>query len=219
MLLSSPIIDASRVSRRPRVSQCHPRWGFHFPKHSVGRDAATEPLVAGSTHCANPNKETLCGLPPPLSVMESKPPPETCDQSIVIEQDCPAPKLLGQVFFWEKGPVIVMPVMLNAVFPGLVKVIVCPGVQMQRNPVRHEKRTLVEERLTTVPVPLREINCGLPGASSLTESIPVRLPAALGMKETSIVQLAPAARLEPQLWVSLKLPIAPIFVMVTAAVP
>ena len=46
----------------------------------------------------------------------------------------------------------------------------------------------------TVPVPLRAAVCGLPVASSTTESEALRVPAAVGPKVTEIVQLAPAAR-------------------------
>jgi hypothetical protein len=45
----------------------------------------------------------------------------------------------------------------------------------------------------TVPVPLRATVCGLPVASSTTESDALRAPAAVGPKVTEIVQLAPAA--------------------------
>jgi hypothetical protein len=49
------------------------------------------------------------------------------------------------------------------------------------------------------PAPLRLIICGLPGALSLIVTDPVLGPVAVGAKATEIVQLAPAARLLPQL--------------------
>lgn len=48
------------------------------------------------------------------------------------------------------------------------------------------------------PVPVRVTFCGLPEAVSVTETDPVAVPAAVGLKVTLIVQLAPDARLVPQ---------------------
>ena len=53
-----------------------------------------------------------------------------------------------------------------------------------------------------VPVPERLAVCGLPLALSVTVRAAVRVPVAAGEKVTLIVQLAPAAKLEPQLLVS-----------------
>jgi hypothetical protein len=53
-------------------------------------------------------------------------------------------------------------------------------------------------------MPLRATVCGVPGALSVTESVPVTEPAALGVNVTSIVQFAPEARLELQVLVSAK---------------
>ena len=59
-----------------------------------------------------------------------------------------------------------------------------------------------------LPVPLRDTLCGLPGALSVTESVPLMLPVVLGVKVTLIVQVATDARLGTQLSVSLKLELA-----------
>jgi hypothetical protein len=56
----------------------------------------------------------------------------------------------------------------------------------------------------TVPVPLRAIVCGDPDALSATDSKAAKLPAADGVKVTAMVQLAPAASVEPQEVVSAK---------------
>jgi hypothetical protein len=74
-------------------------------------------------------------------------------------------------------------------------------------------------QLPATPVPLRETDCGLPGALSVTETVPFRLPEAPGVKVTLIVQLAPEARLEPQLSVSPKLAIAVMPAMLSVVVP
>jgi hypothetical protein len=64
------------------------------------------------------------------------------------------------------------------------------------------KTTVAGDRLTTVQVPVRETVCGLPVALSATLIEPVIVPFAAGLKKTEIVQLAPAARVAWQLFVS-----------------
>jgi hypothetical protein len=56
------------------------------------------------------------------------------------------------------------------------------------------------------PDPVKGINCGLLDALSVTLSEAVRVPAAVGVKVTLIVQLAPAATLDPQVFVCAKSP-------------
>jgi hypothetical protein len=74
--------------------------------------------------------------------------------------------------------------------------------------------------LLVTPIPLRETVCGLPGALSVTVSVPVTLPVALGVKVTLIVQLAPDARFEPlQVSVSPKLAVAAMLTTVSVVVP
>jgi hypothetical protein len=65
------------------------------------------------------------------------------------------------------------------------------------------KVRLVGEMLTAgaVPVPVRLTLCGLPAALSVRVIAAVRVPLAAGVKVTLIVQLAPAATLDPQLLV------------------
>jgi len=65
-----------------------------------------------------------------------------------------------------------------------------------------------------VPVPVRVTDCGLPVALSETETAPVRVPAAVGLKVTLMVQLAPFACDVPQLFVCEKSPaFAPVIVI------
>ena len=52
-----------------------------------------------------------------------------------------------------------------------------------------------------IPLPLRVTVWGLPLALSVTDRIPLRVPVAAGVKLTLILQLAPAAKLPPQLLV------------------
>ena len=53
--------------------------------------------------------------------------------------------------------------------------------------------TKIESKPERVPVPARLAVCGLPGALSEMDNVPVREPSAVGVKVTETVQLAPAA--------------------------
>ena len=79
------------------------------------------------------------------------------------------------------------------------------------------KVRLSGERLTAgavlAPVPVKPTVCGLPTALSEMLIVPLRVPVAVGVKVTLIVQLAPAASELPQLSVCAK---SPAFVPVTA---
>jgi hypothetical protein len=74
-------------------------------------------------------------------------------------------------------------------------------------------------RVLCVPVPRRVTVCGLPDALSFTESVPLRVPDPLGVNETSIVQFAADARLEPQVSVSPKFVAAVMPAMLSVVVP
>ena len=73
--------------------------------------------------------------------------------------------------------------------------------------------------VAATPVPLSVTVCGEPVALSVIVSVPVRLPAAVGVKVMEMVQPAFAATLVPQLFVWPKSPDAAIDVMASAAVP
>jgi hypothetical protein len=77
----------------------------------------------------------------------------------------------------------------------------------------------LEETETASPPPLKATVCGDPLTLSVIVSVPVRLPAAVGVKVTEAVQPAPAARLAPHVFVSAKSPEAAIDAIVSAAVP
>jgi hypothetical protein len=69
------------------------------------------------------------------------------------------------------------------------------------------------------PVPLKVTVCGEPLALSVIVRAPVRLPEAVGVNVTEMVQFAPAATELAQFCVSAKSPDALIEVMYSAAVP
>jgi len=73
-----------------------------------------------------------------------------------------------------------------------------------------------------VPVPVSPTVCGLPAALSVMVKVPVRVPAAVGVKVTLIMQFALAASIAgsvPQVFVSAKSPEVPIVLIVRGPVP
>ena len=77
-------------------------------------------------------------------------------------------------------------------------------------------------RLKSWPVPLRLTVCVLPATSLLLSVMviePERVPVAVGVNVTLIVQLPPAATLDPQLLVWAKSPLAVMLVMLRPCVP
>jgi hypothetical protein len=77
----------------------------------------------------------------------------------------------------------------------------------------------LEETETASPPPLNATVCGEPLTLSVIVSVPVRLPAAVGVKVMEMVQPAPAATLVPHVFVWAKSPEAAIEATVSAAVP
>src|SRR2546422_626788 len=75
----------------------------------------------------------------------------------------------------------------------------------------------------SVPIPVRAIACGAPGALSAMVMAPFRVPVAVGVKVTLMVQLAPAATLVPFLQVvpaaGAKSPLGSTLGMVSVTVP
>lgn len=96
-------------------------------------------------------------------------------------------------------PVIVRLVIGSANLAALVKVEVFGALVLPT--VTVPKFRIVGTSLTQVPVPVRDAVWGLPVALSVTVTDPVMVCSFPGTKVTVIVQLAPAARLLPQLLV------------------
>ncbi len=91
--------------------------------------------------------------------------------------------------------------MFSVPVPVLVRVTCCVALVVRKSCVG--KVRLVVDSVTTgaVPAPERAAVCGLPTALSFTLTVAVRVPVAVGVKVTEIVQLAPPARLVPQVLV------------------
>src|SRR5260370_710195 len=69
------------------------------------------------------------------------------------------------------------------------------------------------------PIPVRLTDCGLPEALSVMLRVPVRLPDAVGVNGTLMVQFAPAATELPQVLVWAKSPLAETPVRFSEALP
>jgi hypothetical protein len=92
--------------------------------------------------------------------------------------------------------------MLKAAFPVLLRVALCAALVVPTFWLLNVK--LVGERLVpaAAPVPVRLTVCGLPAALSEMLTVAVRVPVAVGLKVTLIVQLLFAATELPQVFVS-----------------
>jgi hypothetical protein len=133
-------------------------------------------------------------------------------------QLAPAARLALHVFVSEKSPLTVMPVMLRAALPLLQSVTVCALLHVPTacaGKVKEAGERLSTGAATPVPVSLTVCVAGL--ALSVIVKVPLLEPAAVGVKVTLRVQLAPAARLALHVFVSEKSPLAVMPVMLRVA--
>ena len=176
-----------------------------------------------------PLNATLWGLPEALSEMLRVPvlvPPAVGLKVTEMEQLAPAATLVPQALVAEKSPLAVMPEMVSAEMPVLVKVTDCAVLLVPDTwtaKVREE-----DDKLTAgpegVPVPLKLTVCALPLALSVSVRLPERLPVAVGVNVTLITQLPLAATGAVVLQVvplvaTAKSPAAAMFVKLRDAVP
>jgi|SRR5713226_866285 len=171
-----------------------------------------------------PAKVTSCGLPPPVSEIDTfavREPSAVGLKVTVIEQLAPVATLVPQVLVWEKSlalvPVTVIDFTVMACTLVLVSVTVC-GV-LEEPTFTFPKLRLDDESCTNVPVPVRVAVCGLPGALSVTVMAAVWVLVLDGLNVTLIVQFAPASTLEPQVLVWLKSPLVVMLVIWSVWLP
>ena len=129
--------------------------------------------------------------------------------------------------FWAKSPLLVpvmaMLVIVSAELPEFVSVTAWAALVVLTTWFPNESEA--GERLTgeLVPVPVTLAVCGLSLALSVTVRVALRVPVAVGLNVRLIVQLDPAATLEPQLLVCAKSPLlVPVMAMLvidSAALP
>jgi hypothetical protein len=163
-----------------------------------------------------PLKLTVCGLPGSLSrmtrVADRTPAAVGLNATVIVQLASPAmlPPAVQELDSIAKSSAFVPKAvrgaklttvrleMVSGVLPRFVSMTVLRElVPMSCAPKLRD----VAERLTAVPVPLRLAVCGVLGALSVIVRVPVRLPGAVGLNVTWIVQLAPPATLVPQVLV------------------
>ena len=140
----------------------------------------------------------------------------------LMEQLAPAATEAPQVLVWPYCVLATMLVIFSALPPMLLNVTVCAalGVPTAWLP----KARLEGEKFATgpdagMPVPVRLITCEPPEALSVRVIAPVRVPVAVGVKVTLMVQPAPAATELPHVFVCAKSPLATTLAMLSVAVP
>src|SRR5207248_2870771 len=100
---------------------------------------------------------------------------------------------LAPVLVAAKSPEAANELIVKAAAPVFVSVTVIGALVVASSWLRSEERRVGKERPGAVPFPLRENICGLPPASSASDSVPVRAPEGVGVKVTLMVQVTPAA--------------------------
>ena len=171
-----------------------------------------------------PVKPTVCWLPdtpPELSAMVSVPvrvPLALGEKTTLMVQLPPTLTLLAQIVGSEKSPLVEILAIERAADPVLLRVTGWEALEVPTAwllKVRLEGET---EARGATPVPLKLTVCGLPLALSVRVIVPVRVPLAVGVKNTLIAQPVPAATLAPQLSCWEKSPVTAML-RVSVAVP
>src|SRR6185503_10058317 len=147
-----------------------------------------------------PVRATASGLPALLAMVSVpvRPPPADGAKATPTVQLAPAARLAPQPLDWiaNSALVLVMPVSVVVAVPGLLTVTVCAALVMPTVTVPKSRLAGADAIAGPEIVPLPERGTA---TSPPNESVPVREPAADGRKVTPTVQLAPMARLAPQL--------------------
>jgi hypothetical protein len=175
-----------------------------------------------------PLRVTFCGLPAALSLMLSaavRVPDAVGLNVILMLQLAAVANELPHVWVCAKSlalvPVTAIAVMLKVVLPMLVSTTVFAELVLPMATV--PKFKLLGESFAVVPIPLNVTFCGLPVELSVMARAALRVPEAVGVNLTLIVQLAPTAIELPQVVVREKspafVPVIAIAVIVNVAVP
>jgi hypothetical protein len=105
--------------------------------------------------------------------------------------------LTGHVFVCVKSEAFVppteIPVIANGAVPELVRVVFWTALVVPTAWLANVRLVGVSVTAGAIPLPVSETVCGLPLALSVTDTLALRLPLAVGLNVTEIVQFAPAA--------------------------
>src|SRR5256884_439217 len=146
----------------------------------------------------------ICGLPPALSVSDSVPvrAPEAVGVLLMLMvpptpaalADAIVVQALAPVLVAAKSPEGANELIVKAAAPVFVSVTVIGALVVASSWLPKSRLVGANPTPGAVPFPLRENICGLPPASSASDSVPVRAPEAVGVKVTLMVQFAPAGK-------------------------
>lgn len=101
---------------------------------------------------------------------------------------------------------------------SLVMVTVCDGLVVPTLTAPYARE--VGLSFSAVPVPVRLTVWGLPGALSLNDKVPVRVPCAVGVNVTLTVHFLPTSNVAPQVVFEIaKSPLALVLAILSVAVP
>ena len=196
------VIDSAVVPVFVSVTYCDPLISFTVTEPN---DKLVVDKVTGGTKPV-PLNAMLCGDPAALSVIVTA----AVKAPLIVGAKCPcivhsaptarlAPQLLANTNEEASAPVTAMLEIVSATAPVFVNVTYCDPL-IEPTFVDPNER-LVADRVTggTRPVPLSAMLCGDPATLSVIVTAAVNAPTAVGAKCPWIVQVAPAARLDPQL--------------------
>src|SRR5437016_5277975 len=150
-------------------------------------------------HCRH-----LCGLPPASSASDSVPvrAPEAVGVKVTLMVQVPlAANVAGPTENYPLSLHDALPILeaaneliVKAAAPVFVSVTVIGALVVASSWLPKSRPVGANPTPGAVPFPLRENICGLPPASSASDSVPVRAPEAVGVKVTLMVQVPPAAK-------------------------
>jgi hypothetical protein len=186
------------------------------PRISAGLRASKTCCKSSRLYLPVPVRLDVCGLPTALSATLSVPvrvPVAVGLNTTLMVHFALAARLDEQVVAeMLKSPVVDGEIPVKATACLLVNVNVFAGLDTPTFSVGNDALAGVSVACT-VPVPDNATVCGLLGELSVIVSVPVRVPTAVGVKVTSILQFFPAASVAPQGLVDVVWPKSPLVVM------
>jgi hypothetical protein len=173
-------------------------------------DPVDKPIVGGSTPV--PLRLIVCGLPAPDDVIVIAPvrvPVVVGVNVTVTVQLAFCANVVVQLLVWLKSPVAGEIAIVETLPLFAVSVTDCDALVVFVTWFVYVSDPELSPRAGgNTPVPLNEIVCGLPKPVDVTVIEPVRVPAAVGVKVTVMVQVPPWAIVAGQLFVCPKSPVA-----------
>src|SRR5690349_8225878 len=131
-----------------------------------------------------------------------------------------APQVVVSVKSEPFSPPNAIPVISSNAVPLFVRVTVNGWLDVPTFTL--PKSTLAGDSVTSgtaTPTPVRVTVCGLPASTSVKTSVPLRMPATVGVNVTVTAQLSPGSRLTPHVVVWVKSPVTAIPLIASGVAP